>query len=127
MKVLLVEDEIRVAALYRQFLSDLGEITIAVDGVEALRHFEKSMEQEDPYEVLITDLDMPIMSGAELIEKVNELDSEVFKIVVTGTLTPDKKNVLKDLGVRHFFKKPVDFAGLLDVLYSDEQSQDTNF
>jgi len=70
---------------------------------------EKALEafRKKPFPLLITDINMPGMSGLELLEKVREITPDCRVIMVTGF--GEKENVLEAmrLGASDFLEKPL--------------------
>jgi len=80
--ILVVDDEEVARQLLMDFLSDLGyHVQTAPDGETAL-----SLARENPFDLIITDVRMPGMSGIELIHSIRELSLDVDTnfIVITG-------------------------------------------
>lgn len=79
-KILVVDDEKVVRDITQTFLVLNGyDVSTAADGREAfdiLRH--------STYDVIITDLHMPLMGGMELLEKISQLKTNMITIVLTG-------------------------------------------
>ncbi len=91
-QILLAEDYKVLRELIRKTLEDKGfSITTAVNGKEALLLWEQYRESGTPFDLLITDNSMPIMTGTELIEKVLEIDPDMKIIMYTGN--PEDVNV----------------------------------
>jgi CheY-like chemotaxis protein len=64
--ILLAEDEVLIALMFQDALEVEGHrVSIAHDGIEALE-----VDEQDPAEVLVTDLAMPRMGGRELLERL---------------------------------------------------------
>lgn len=80
-RVLMVDDDRSMANALSRALSLQFDITIANSGEEAL----ELMRQENPFEVVVTDLRMPQMDGVELIQAVKELAPNAVFILLTGT------------------------------------------
>ncbi len=78
--VLLVDDEPHVLAALRRTLRDPAlRILTAADAEEALR-----LMAEEPVDVLVSDIDMPGMSGIELIREVRRRHPETVRLLLTG-------------------------------------------
>ena len=103
-KILIADDEQVVRDLFGRVLEKDGyKISYAANGKEALDRIK-----EDKIDLLLLDLNMPVMSGMELIAKVNEAKKDVIMIVVTGYATLDTaKDAIKQ-GCFDYISKPFD-------------------
>jgi len=115
MKFLVVDDEPDVETLFRQkFRKEVGkgimELEFAFSGSEAI----DILKSNDPPEVMyiFSDINMPGMSGWELLEKVKTEfpDIKVSMISAYGDL--DNYDKAMDSGAKAFFTKPIDFDSL---------------
>lgn len=103
LRTLLVDDEEPIRSLLIELLEELPlEIVEAKDGREAWDIF-----QREKFDLVITDIHMPIMNGLVLAEKIIAKDYSVPVLMVTAF--DDKDRVLKALqiGVTDFITKPV--------------------
>lgn len=67
-RILVVDDSITVREVQRKLLETQGyQVDVAVDGLDGLEHL-----QEQDYDLLITDIDMPRMDGIELIQTIKQ-------------------------------------------------------
>ena len=84
-KILVVDDEKSVRDITQAFLTLNGyEVSTAENGKEA---FDKLLNNH--YDVVITDMQMPLMGGMELLEKISQMTSNIITILLTGTtVTP---------------------------------------
>lgn len=79
------------------------EADFAANGAEGLELFVTN----NNYDLIITDLHMPEISGDELIEVVREdFDSEVPIIVTTGSYFGDEKSLYNELDIDEVLVKP---------------------
>jgi DNA-binding NtrC family response regulator len=103
---LLVAEDLEDARTSLQQLLHLSlglEVDTACDGAQALK-----MLLEKPYSVLITDLQMPKMSGLKLIEEINTRNLPVTVIVTTGHGgVPEAVRAMR-MGAYDFLTKPAD-------------------
>lgn len=80
-KILCVDDEINVLkALQRVFLDDDYEVVIAGSGEEGLSR----LEQEGPFQVVVSDYRMPVMNGVDFLKQVYVRWPETVRIVLSG-------------------------------------------
>ena len=104
LKILIVEDEKRLAQLLKDAIYDsFFSIVIAKDGNEGLKKF-KTFKPD----IIITDIMMPFCDGLEMTQKIKELDENIPIIVLSAH--SDKEKLLKaiDLGINKYFIKPFD-------------------
>lgn len=118
-KILVVDDERDVEPLFRQNLrreikSGLFELDFAFSGVEALEYLEG--DKPPSILVVLSDVNMPGMSGVELLSKIkpDRPDLEVIMITAYGDVATRK--AAEDGGARDFYTKPVDFSALRQQL-----------
>jgi len=103
--ILFVDDEEGIVYLGEQILARLGySIICKTSSNEALAAFRS---RPDHFDLVVTDLTMPHMTGVELTEKLLEIRSDIPIILCTGfsdTVTPEKAQAM---GIREFLKKPL--------------------
>ena len=88
MKVLFADDEINLQELIAAELPRMGHaVTVCADGLAAVA----ALEQED-FDCLIVDLDMPGLNGIDVIAKAKEMSPLVEAIVLTGKGSTDYGN-----------------------------------
>lgn len=122
--VLLVDDDHIFNFLSTKILQKTGmagEISTALNGKEALellkRHYKESVNVPD---VILLDLNMPIMDGFTFLEEFNTLDmpnkDQIRIIVVSSSQDPRDIQRARELGVKHYIQKPVTEHGLRALL-----------
>lgn len=109
MRILIVEDEKKVARFIRQGLEEEHyAVDVAHDGKEGLR-----MAQEANYDLLIVDVMMPIMNGMELTRAYREKGGGAPILMLTAKTTTDDTVAGLDSGADDYLTKPFAFAELL--------------
>jgi len=109
-RVLVVEDERQLALVFRKILERFGyHVTVASDGVEALATFRAT---PDEFDLVITDLTMPRMSGLELAREILHAQPNLPMILTTGVRDGLKGQELKDLGFADILLKPFNIIDL---------------
>lgn len=111
MKILVVDDEELICwALKRTFENHAGHSVCCVyTGNEALR---KIMENE--YDIVITDLKLPDVNGAELVKKIKEMGIKTPVIVMSSYLSEDIFNDIMKQGVLRCINKPFQIEDILN-------------
>ncbi|AXX89825.1 DNA-binding response regulator [Arcobacter suis] len=110
LKILIVEDEKRLAQLLKDSISNsFFSVIIASNGEDGLKKF-KSFKPD----IIITDIMMPFCDGLEMTLQIKELDESIPIIVLSAH--SDKEKLLKaiDLGINKYFIKPFDPEELLE-------------
>lgn len=103
--ILIVDDEPFLVRLNKRQLENEGyRVSVSTESLEALKEFQKSPEV---FDLLLTDLTMPGMSGLELIKAVLKESPNLPVIVLTGLVDEDTEERLFDLGVAEIVTKPV--------------------
>jgi signal transduction histidine kinase/ActR/RegA family two-component response regulator len=106
--VLVVEDEKDVASLLERVLMEDGhKVVIAQDGRMALEHLARAQENDTYFDLIISDIKMPGLSGIELYRRLCQRDPELAQhfIFVTGDITsPRTRNFLRSTNVPYFSK-----------------------
>lgn len=114
MKVLVVDDEIDIKALFEQrfrkeIRNKLIQLAFAFSGEEALRYLE---ENDHEVVIILSDINMPGMSGLELLGHIKQKYSvpPPFVMMITAYGDAQNFNAAKRLGADDFLTKPIDFA-----------------
>ena len=111
-KILVVDDSDSIRDMVCNILSELGfhSVDQAEDGAQALNFMKRMMEIDTPYDLVISDINMPNMTGLELLEQVK--DSLLLKDTpfILATTENEKNTILKALmdGANSYIVKPVD-------------------
>ena len=120
MKVLVVDDEKDVQVLFEQrFRKEMrnGEMqfVFAFSGEEALVYLNKFDHEAV---LILSDINMPGMSGLELLRLIKEKHHEPPPVVmmITAYGDADNYNTAMKLGADDFLTKPVDFSSLKEKL-----------
>jgi CheY-like chemotaxis protein/anti-sigma regulatory factor (Ser/Thr protein kinase) len=109
-RILLVDDELIVLSSVSKALKHLGyEVTAVEDSGEAFAVFSRSPGE---FDLVITDLTMPGMSGIELAEKIKELSPDVPVILCTGFNDIIDEQEAREKGITGLIFKP---AGTRDL------------
>ncbi|RKX17562.1 MAG: hypothetical protein DRP35_10735 [Candidatus Zixiibacteriota bacterium] len=102
LNILIVDDDKEIREVLFDLLSIYGHnVTTCYDAYEALKTLEKS-----EFDLMITDLGMPGMSGMELAGIVNKDYSDTSIAMITGWGTQLNKDEVKKVGIRRVLSKP---------------------
>jgi DNA-binding NtrC family response regulator len=115
-RIVAIDDEALLLKAYRRMLIDHHDIETRLGAHEALRAFE----QDRDFEVVLCDLHMPEMSGAELFAVVKARWPEVaerFIFITGGAFSPEARRFL-DESVIACINKPFQLDELLELIES---------
>lgn len=122
LKVLFADDEIHLQELMAAELPRMGHtVTVCPDGLTAV----KSLENES-YDCLLVDLDMPGMNGIEVIEKAKQLCPAIEAIVLTGKGSTDTAIAALRLGAFEYLQKPCKLIEIKALLQRVATRRDLN-
>ncbi|MBS1551917.1 MAG: response regulator [Bacteroidetes bacterium] len=122
MKILVVDDERDIQTLFEQrfrkeIKDKIVEFVFTFSGEDALAYLnDHALEQEAI--LILSDINMPGMSGLELLEKIKQKYHKPPPVVMMITAYGDGENhrIAQELGADDFLTKPVDFALLKEKL-----------
>jgi two-component system, chemotaxis family, chemotaxis protein CheY len=111
--ILAIDDSASMREILHSALSQAGyEVTLATDGDEGLEH---ALAQH--FDLVLTDLHMPRMSGLDLIRQLRANPSYIETPILVLTTESDEsfKVALRDAGATGWMEKPVDPEVLVDL------------
>ncbi len=116
--ILLVDDEPAILYTLSFVLKHAGyRVTQARDGREALTAILKSRKKNRPFDLLLTDIQMPKMTGIELIDELNRREISLPVFVVSGLNGADLCTRLRRKGCSDYLVKPYDFRELVQRIH----------
>lgn len=111
-KVLLVEDSIDISELLRINLEERGaSVLVAATGFEAIEKMKDNV-----FDIILLDIQLPKMSGHQLIRKVQRMQPLAPVIALTAHSIKDERDQCIRSGFNDFLTKPVDFEKLTSAI-----------
>ena len=117
MRILIVDDSSMMRAMIKRVVKltnvPVQEILEAGDGAEALT----LLEQHD-VQLLLTDINMPVMNGADLLRRLAKNDRwrDLTRVIISTDGSTQRREEAAELEVRCYLKKPFSPEVLRDVL-----------
>ena len=109
---LLVDDNVAFAENMAEILRDSGfDVTVATSGQAALE-----ATKTRKFDALVTDMRMPVMSGAKLVHEIRQGDPELPAVVVTAYTGEDDLAAARNEGLLAVLPKPVPVPRLVELL-----------
>ncbi len=112
--ILFVDDEEALVDMARMILEKLGyTIQVSTNPVKALAIFEA-----DPtlFDLVISDMTMPQMSGVKLSEKIRKIQNDIPIIICTGHSSLIDEEKAKDIGISAFAMKPITMSEIAKLI-----------
>ncbi|MBW1850421.1 MAG: response regulator [Deltaproteobacteria bacterium] len=113
-KVLVIDDDAHIRRVIEMKLKKRGyQVTMAKNGQEGLDIFQA--QQPD---VVISDINMPVMDGRAFCEKTNELKKKrpFLTIMVTARILPEDRDWIDNMQETLFFEKPFSPAEIMEYI-----------
>jgi signal transduction histidine kinase/CheY-like chemotaxis protein len=113
-RILFVDDEVSIADMSRQRLSLLGyKVTTVNSSRQALEHLSQA---PDDYDIMITDMTMPRMSGDQLAIAAKKIKPDIPIILCTGYSKKISKERARAIGVNAFLMKPIALSDMAETI-----------
>ena len=133
-KILVIDDDQAVLNFLRIFLLQSGKFN-----VQTLQDSRKAFEilEKEDIDILLLDMDMPHVSGLDILKHIRENNISIVTIVLTGVEDIDLAINAMKLGSSDYMLKPIDEKKLMNLLdtavdsidlsKSEDQTSDTTF
>lgn len=104
-RILVVDDEEAIAKLEKQMLERLGyKVTSRVNSLEAVEVFKARPED---FDVVVTDMTMPHMTGDQLAKELRMIRPDIPVIICTGFSERINAETAEKIGIKGFLMKPI--------------------
>ena len=108
-KILIIEDEQKVAGFVKKGLEENDfEADIAFDGLMGLKMFQQTI-----YQLIIIDINLPLMNGFDLCKEIRKTNSRVPILMLTALSGTDSKVMGFESGADDYLVKPFEFRELV--------------
>ncbi len=101
--VLCVEDEKDIREIYKVIFKKLAkDVLFAKDGQEGLKQYKNNK-----VDIIITDQQMPKMTGIDMVSKIRETDQDIPIVLITAFNNPELLTKALNLNINSFVQKPI--------------------
>jgi CheY-like chemotaxis protein len=122
--ILFIDDEPALVEIDKQMLERLGyEVTTRTSSMEALELFRTKPDQ---FDLVITDMTMPHMTGERLANELMNIRSDIPVIICTGYSELISEEKAKEMGIRAFVMKPLVIRDLAKTVRGVLEGQELN-
>lgn len=113
--ILIVDDDDMIVELLSVGFEQFGfQVCNAANGLEAWRRFNR-----EHFDVVLTDIQMPVMSGSELCRRIRKQSPSTVLAVMSGGNPDFASSLLNDGDADYFFQKPFDIIKICKVLLAE--------
>ena len=113
-RILFVDDEASLVKMFTQMLIHSGyEVIGKTSSTEALNVFK---ENPDRFDLVITDMTMPEMTGDEIARQIIQIRPDIPIILCTGHSNRMDENKAKQTGIKAFASKPLERKELIEMV-----------
>ena len=111
---MIVDDEKHLAGIFEKMLGGLGyHVTPFTNSIDALETFRSQPER---FDLILTDLTMPRMTGVELARKLMAIRPDIPIIVSTGFMEDATREKVMAIGVREYLMKPISMREMAETV-----------
>jgi PAS domain S-box-containing protein len=112
--ILFIDDEVAIADVNKQFLEKLGySVYTYINSIEALEFFRTDPNK---FDLVITDMTMPKMTGDVLAEKIKAIRSDIPIIICTGYSNKISDELVDQIGIDAVCNKPISIKNLAKTI-----------
>ena len=104
-RLLIVEDDQSLCYIEKTSLEEIiggYQVTTAANGEEGLREWNTH-----EFDVIVADIDMPVMDGFEMVERIRETDKDIIVVFTSALTSPNDVKAGFRLGINNYIKKPL--------------------
>lgn len=110
--ILYVEDEIMIRKSMSTMINRLcNDVVVATDGVEGL-----AIYKQRSFSIVITDLQMPNMNGAELIKAIRLINKNQIIAIITAYRDGDELRDAEKYGIEYILSKPISLPLFIEMI-----------
>ena len=119
--IMLIDDDSNANFYNKYILSELNPDINIIEFTSGQDALDYLYADNNPTDIILLDINMPLMNGWQFLEKYNNLPkeqiSQTIVVMLTSSINPeDKRRVVNYPFVKQFFNKPLDFETLKEVL-----------
>lgn len=112
-QILFIDDEPIIRDWFQDLAPLISDVLVTIEGdsqkaVDIIRH--------EKIDLVITDLNMPFMSGLEILEEVKKKDPDLPVILFTGSLENDVEQRALDAGISEIITKPAELSRFIQTI-----------
>ncbi|MDY0051973.1 MAG: response regulator [Aliarcobacter sp.] len=112
--LLYIEDDYTIRSELSQLLANFfSNVIVAKDGKEGFRSY---LENQDSIDIILSDINMPILNGIDMLKKIRDIDKKIPVILATAYSDNEFLAEAIKLRVQEYIIKPIDIRNLIALL-----------
>ncbi len=116
-RVLLADDRRDIWRIGKYFLEKCGaDVTVVEDGLQAVEETQRAQKDQRPFDVILMDMQMPVMTGQEAVAEIRELGFKTPIIALTADAMDGEREACIAMGCDDYFPKPIDGVKLMNLV-----------
>ncbi len=120
-RILVVDDHASARKIMQSYIHSWKmHCDVAVSGKTAMALLEKSLENNQPYDIAIIDIVLPGMNGFQLLRRIKEIPAygKLKAILLTGQQNKEEGKTALEAGFSAYISKPIEHARLFNAVSS---------
>ncbi len=118
LSILLVEDYIPLRDEITELLEEFfPSVEVASNGEEALSIYKNFRDKGQNFNIIISDIEMPIKNGVELSKEIYSINPKQHIIILSSHTNSKYLVEFINLGISQFITKPIDYETFIEILY----------
>ncbi|GAA4453665.1 chemotaxis protein CheB [Novipirellula rosea] len=116
-RVLLADDRRDIWRIGKYFLEKCGaDVTVVEDGLQAVEETQRAHKEQRPFDLILMDMQMPVMTGQEAVAEIRELGFKTPIIALTADAMEGEREACIAMGCDDYFPKPIDGVKLMNLV-----------
>ncbi|PID56012.1 hypothetical protein CSB45_12985 [candidate division KSB3 bacterium] len=117
-RVLVVEDSRTMQLFLRNLLEPEDyDVLLASDGESGIKLFRQALLENQPFDIVLTDVVMPRINGIDLLKSIKVLNRDTVVVVLTSDANVDTAIEALNFGANNFLHKPPNSEEILNVMW----------
>lgn len=116
--VLYVEDEELLSASVYEYLKKIfKKVICANEGEQGLQLYTEAFKNNEPFDIVITDIEMPKMNGLKMAQNIKQINKNQEIIIISAYTNTNYFTESIQIGVSGYIIKPMDYSQMNAILY----------
>ncbi len=116
-RILLADDRRDIWRIGKYYLEKCGaKVTVVEDGLQAVEETQRALKSGAPFDLILMDMQMPVMTGREAVQEIRGLGVEAPIFALTADAMEGERESCISMGCDDYFPKPIDGLKLMNLV-----------